>query len=230
MTPGDLSVIIPALQEALNIERCVRSVAAAGEVIVVDGGSSDATPELAESAGARVITSRAGRAAQLNAGAQIATGQVLLFLHADNYLAPNAIAEICAALTADPQRVWGGFAQRIDAAGIAYRMLEHGNAWRVRVRGIPFGDQAIFVRRDRFEQQGGFPDVAIMEDLIFSQSVRRISRPLLLPGPVVVDPRRWQKKGVVRQTARNWMLQIAHALGMSPERLRAFYENNDPKN
>ncbi|QDV68780.1 N-glycosyltransferase [Rosistilla carotiformis] len=226
MTPDEISVVIPALNEAENIERCVASAAAAGQVIVVDGGSDDATLQIAEAAGATVIRSPAGRAMQQNAGAKAATGKTLLFLHADNHLAPTAIHQVCDAMTQHPERWWGALGQRIEAAGFAFRLLEHGNAWRVRWRGLPFGDQAIFVQRERFDEVGGFPDEPIMEDLILSQRLRRIGRPLLLPGPVYVDPRRWQQMGVLRQTFRNFGLQIAFALGVSPQRLRSHYANH----
>ncbi|QDS89256.1 Poly-beta-1,6-N-acetyl-D-glucosamine synthase [Rosistilla ulvae] len=230
MTPAEISVIIPALNEAANIERCVLSATAAGEVIVVDGGSDDATTQIAEAAGAKVLTSQAGRAAQQNAGAKVAAGRTLLFLHADNHLAPAAIQQVCDAMSKYPERWGGALGQRIEAAGFGFRLLEYGNAWRVRWRGLPFGDQAIFVRRDRFNEVGGFPDEPIMEDLILSQRLRRIARPLLLSGPVYVDPRRWQHKGVLRQTFRNFGLQIAFALGVSPQRLRSYYANHADSN
>ncbi|QDV13179.1 PGL/p-HBAD biosynthesis glycosyltransferase [Rosistilla oblonga] len=226
MTPAEISVVIPALNEAENIDRCVRSVAAAGEVIVVDGGSDDATAEIAAAAGAKVIVSSSGRATQQNAGAKVASGAVLMFLHADNHLAADAIEQVCNALTEQPERWGGAMEQRIESAGIAFRLLEWGNACRVRLRGLPFGDQAIFVRRDAFQRVGGFPDEPIMEDLILSQRLRQIARPLILPGPVFVDPRRWQQRGIVRQTFRNFALQIAFALGVSPRRLRQYYANH----
>ena len=219
-----LTVIIPALNEAAGIQRAVESAwnAGAKQVIVADGGSDDETCALAALARAEVVISRRGRAAQQNAGAQRATGDVLLFLHADNWLEGNVGRQIEAALT-DARVLHGALRQRIDAAAWKYRLLERGNAARVRWCGLPYGDQAIFVRSETFRQLGGFPDVPLMEDLILMQRLRRLAWPALLPGPVYVNPRRWQKRGVVRQTLRNWSLVAAHSVGVSPERLARFY-------
>lgn len=147
---------------------------------------------------------------------------MLLFLHADNWLAPDAVEQIRRALT-DEDAAGGAFRQRIEAEGAAYRLLERGNAWRARRRGLPYGDQGIFVRRDLFFQLGGFPEVDLMEDLLFMKRFRRVARPLLLEGPLYVDPRRWARCGVVRQTGRNWLLLLAARLGVSPNRLARFY-------
>ena len=113
--------------------------------------------------------------------------------------------------------------QRIDAEQTIFRVVEWGNALRVRVRAVAFGDQAIFVRRDWYLDAGGFEPVPLMEDVRLSNRLRRRGRPLLIDGPVVISPRRWQRRGVVRQTLLNWTLQMAHAMGVSPERLRDFY-------
>lgn len=230
-----VSVVIPTLNEAANIERAIQSCVGAHEVIVVDGGSDDATAMIARDAGAHVISSPAGRALQQNAGASAAQGDVLLFLHGDNFLGtprgdlPSPIQQIEQALHANPD-VWGGaMRQRIDAGGLRYRCLQWGNAARVRWRGVPFGDQAIFVRRQVFLDAGGFPNQPLMEDLILAVRLRKIAWPLLLPGPVWVSPRRWQRHGVMRQTLRNLAMQLAFALGVSPTRLKAHYANHhDP--
>jgi rSAM/selenodomain-associated transferase 2 len=219
-----LSVIIPAWNEAAGIERAIQSawLAGADEVIVADGGSTDDTAELAKRARARVHVTPTGRAAQQNAAAQVASGDVLLFLHADNSLAAGTRAQIELALASEGV-VHGALRQRIDAAGLKYRWLERGNALRVRFFGLPYGDQAIFLRATVFRQLGGFPNVPLMEDLILMQKVRRFAWPALLPGPVYVSPRRWQRHGVVRQTLRNWLLVTAHTCGLSPARLAKFY-------
>ena len=220
----NVSIVIPALNEAAHIAEAVRRAwqTSPAEVIVVDGGSADRTAELAQAAGAAVIVSAAGRARQQNAGARQARGDVLLFLHADCWLAPEAIRQIAEAL-ADPQVECGAFRQRIEAEGRLFRWLERGNAWRARRRGMPYGDQGIFVRRATFEALGGFPEVRLMEDVMLMRLLRRRSRPVLLPGPIYVSPRRWQKHGVLRQTARNWLLLTAFRLGVPPDWLAAFY-------
>ena len=219
-----ISVIIPALDEAAHIERAVNSaqVASADEVLVVDGGSSDETRALAEKRGARVIISLRGRALQQNAGAREATGDVLLFLHADNWLGEDAISQVRSALARSNVRC-GAFQQRIDAAGFGYRLLERGNAERVRWLGLPYGDQAIFASRDFFEQAGGFPQEPLLEDVLLMQKLRRIAWPVLLPGPVHVSARRWERRGVIRQTLRNWAILAAFSLGVPPARLERFY-------
>lgn len=193
---------------------------------MVDGGSVDETVSIAKAEGCEVVLSAPGRAVQQNAGAVRATGDVLLFLHADNHLSPSAI-EQARVLFADTSTKCGAYRQQIAAKGLAYRLLERGNAWRVRWRGLPYGDQAILVRRDFFESLGGFPDVRLMEDLLLMKRAKRRSWPRLLDGPVYVDARRWQRHGVIRQTLRNWTLLAAHRLGCSPDSLANHYRRHD---
>ena len=224
-----ISVIIPAIHEAEVIERAVRSAVDGGalETIVVDGGSSDETRQRAAAAGATVIVSPPGRARQQNAGARRASGEVLLFLHADNALSPTAISQIAKYCATAPDRSWGALRQRILDDAWSYRWLEWGNGLRVRWRRLPFGDQAIFVRRTWFDEVGGFPDEPLIEDLILSARLRRLSRPVLLDGPVYVDPRRWRTRGPWRQTWHNFRLQWRHARGASPTELAADYRRHD---
>ncbi len=221
-----ISVIIPAVNEEDLIERAVVSSWEAGvdEVLVVDSDSRDQTAERARSHGARVINGPLGRAVQQNLGAQHATGDVLLFLHADNWLDPAVGSQLRDCLR-DTNVLGGAFRQQIDAPGRLYRWLERGNEARVRWRGLAYGDQAIFMRRDVFEQLGGFPTVKLMEDLLLMRDFRTLSRPVLLPGPVHVHPRQWQSRGVVRQTLLNWTLLSARAVGVAPDRLARFYSS-----
>ena len=221
---ASVSVIIPALNESLRIARAVNSALAAGacEVIVVDGGSTDDTSPRAGQAGALVVQSPPGRAVQQNAGAARACGNVLLFLHADNWLGTETIQQIQQHCRRRGN-VAGAFRQSIAAAGLAYRILERGNALRAGWLGRPYGDQGIFVDRQLFAQVSCFADVPLMEDVLIMRQIRRHIRPALLPGPIHVDARRWQQGGIVRQTLRNWTLLAAHALGCSPARLARFY-------
>ena len=223
-----ISVVIPAINEARWIERAVGSAREAGvdEIIVADGGSEDETPSLALQCGASVVHGARGRAVQQNLGAKHATGDVLLFLHADNWLAPGTGQQVRDCLS-DGQVLAGAFEQRIDADGFLYRLLERGNAARVRLRGMAYGDQAIFMRRETFFQMGGFPEVKLMEDLLLMRAFRKLGQAKLLPGPVHVHPRRWQRRGVVRQTLQNWTLILAENLGVSPDRLAKFYPSHD---
>lgn len=242
-----LSIIIPALNEAGAIGPLVRRLrelahlsadavnhasaddSADGgdssdcEIIVVDGGSGDGTAEEARQAGAdRVIVSPRGRAAQQNAGAAQARGEALFFLHADCE-PPTEFIEMIRAALADPRCAGGCFRQRIDAAGRVYRLLEWGNAFRVRTLKWAYGDQGIFVRRDDFERLGGFPDLALMEDLCFMKRLKRAGRIALVDAPLRVSARRWKRRGPLRQTLRNWTLIALAQCGVSPNRLARFY-------
>lgn len=224
MTPADISVVIPTLNEAATIAGAIESVVAAGQVIVVDGGSGDATCSIAESyTGVTLVTGAPGRGHQLAVGADRCERPVWLFLHADCRLGPSALDQICQALDRAPGRGWGALRQRIDAAGFRFRLLETGNAARVRFRGLPFGDQAMFVTADWYRRAGGFEPLPLMEDLRLSRRLRRRGWPLLVDGPVIVSDRRWRRVGVVRQTVLNTLLQCGHALGISPARLARFY-------
>ena len=223
-----VSIIIPALNESATIAVAVDRAWDTGpaEVIVVDGGSNDTTREVAGNHGARVLQSPRGRARQQNVGARSATGDVLLFLHADNWLEPHGLEQIQRA-TQDNGTVVGAFRQKIDASGWIYRTIERGNALRARRFGLPYGDQGIFVHRATFEQFGGFPDVGLMEDLLLMRKLRRIARPALLDGPLHVNARRWQKNGPIRQTLRNWSLLLGERLGISPDWLSRYYPPHD---
>ena len=220
-----LSVIIPALNEAASITTAVERAWQIGahEVIVADGGSQDGTQELAGAAGANVITSPRGRGTQQNCGARQATGDVLLFQHADNWLEPAAGQQIRAALQ-NGEVAGGAFRQRIEAKGAKYRLLEWANAQRVLWLRMAYGDQGIFLRRRLFEEVGRFPDVPLMEDVLLMRKLRGRARLVLLPGPLHISARRWEQHGVVRQTLRNWSLLAAHRLGVSEERLSRRYE------
>lgn len=229
MTPPDISVVIPTLNEAETIAACIDSARLAGatQVIVSDGGSTDETLRIAAAAGAtESIRSLPGRGIQLNAASVFARGEWIVFLHADNRLGGDALNQICDAVNRQPSLVWGAMQQHIESDQAVYRWLERGNALRVRWRGMPFGDQAVFVRRSEFKRVGGFPEVPLMEDVELAQKLRRIHWPVLIPGPVIVSPRRWQTSGVVRQTMRNQCLQVAHACGVSADRLAEFYRRS----
>ena len=220
-----LSVIIPALDEADQVAAAIDSAWASGatQVIVVDGGSRDATAAIAQSSGALVIDSPPSRGVQLHAGALASDGETLLFLHADNRLPIPPNRRVIDQIAAAGVPSWGALRQRIDDPRFVYRVVAAGNAVRVRLFGRAFGDQALFVRRENYFAVGGFPAVPLMEDVMLSAALRRQSRPVLIDGPVAVDARRWHRRGLVRQTWLNWRIQTAFALGVSPERLRQWY-------
>jgi rSAM/selenodomain-associated transferase 2 len=219
-----VSVVIPVWNEAEMIAGAIERAwnAGASEVIVADGESDDATRAIAGSCACRIVESPRGRARQQNAGARLATGDALLFLHVDTWLPKDAIGQIRLAL-ANPKVNFGAFQQRIEAAGWKYRLLERGNSLRAQRLRRPYGDQGIFVRRELFCAIGGFPDAEFLEDLLLVRRLARRWRPTILPGPIFTSARRWRRNGVVRQTARNWLLLAAHRLGASPDRLAKFY-------
>lgn len=233
-----ISVIIPVLNEVEQIAELIRTVRALNEnsspriceIIVVDGGSDDGTLQAATEADF-CLSSAQGRGIQQNEGARVATGDILLFLHADCQLKAGAFAEIQQAMN-DQRNVAGCFSQRINAAGLRYRLLEWGNAWRVRLLGWAYGDQAIFVRRTIFEAVGQFPDLQLMDDLFLMKRLKKVGRIALLKSQVTVSARRWQQHGIIRQTFRNWaFITLAHC-GVSPNSLTRFYPNvrDKPKN
>ncbi|MDA8746307.1 TIGR04283 family arsenosugar biosynthesis glycosyltransferase [Rubripirellula amarantea] len=224
MTPHDVSVIIPTLNEASNLAAAVESAkqAGAGEVIVSDGGSSDATLEIARVAGVdKLVRSFPGRGTQLASGLRVADRDVVLLLHADNRLGLDALNQICQC----GDFLWGAFEQRIDSSRAIYRWVERGNNARVRYRSVAFGDQAIFANRSLLKKYGGIAEVPLMEDVELSTRLRKIDKPRLLPGPVTISDRRWRQNGVVRQTLHNWSLQVRFALGASPETLAKSYRS-----
>ncbi len=172
-----ISAIIPALNEAASIARAVEAAWDAGcsEVIVVDGGSTDATLAAARTTRCLLLSAPRGRAAQQNHGARHASGDVLLFLHADTRLAAGAAQQIVQAVQFQGAQA-GAFVQRIDAPGRCYRLLERGNACRARWWGRPYGDQGIFLLRPLFERVGGFPEIPLMEDVALSRRLERLGR------------------------------------------------------
>jgi rSAM/selenodomain-associated transferase 2 len=223
-----LSVVIPALNEEASIATAISAAWAAGatEVIVVDGGSRDGTCAECVGVPCRLLHGETGRGQQQRLGTEQASGEVVLFQHADCRLAADCGRQIRSAVQ-DGGAVAGAFRQRIEASGILFRLLERGNAARARWLGMPYGDQGIFVRRDVLRRMGGFPAVPLMEDVILMRRVRRVARPVLLPGPIHVQARRWRRHGVVRQTLRNWTLLAAYFWGIPPETLIRFYRRHD---
>ena len=219
-----VSLIIPVRNEAQRVAQAIERarIAGADQIIVCDGGSTDGTASIAGSMSCELVLSPPGRAKQQNRAALAADGDCLLFLHADTWLPVGGINQMRSAL-ARRSAAGGCFVQRIEAPGWPYRLLERGNAARVRLWHVPYGDQGLFFRREIFERLGGFPDVSFMEDVLIMRQFRQIARPVLLPGPLAVDPRRWQQMGIWRQTMRNWALLAAEKLGVSPDRLATFY-------
>jgi rSAM/selenodomain-associated transferase 2 len=225
-----IAVVIPALDEADRVARAVASARAPGaEVLVVDGGSRDATREQARAAGARVIASPPGRARQLEEGVRATGAEVLVFLHADSRLPPGYAEAVRAAL-ADAAVAGGAFGLRFDRepgtgrlAELGLRVLEAGVAVRVALFGLPYGDQALFARRSALERTGGVPQVPILEDLDLVAALRRAGRFAQLPAPVATSPRRYLARGLARTWLRNAGALAAWRLGVDRARLAAWY-------
>jgi rSAM/selenodomain-associated transferase 2 len=220
MSLPTLSVIIPTLDEEGCVARAVRSVRGEAEVIVVDGDSYDGTRRVAESEGAVVLTAAPGRGGQLHAGARLARGDWLVFLHADTWL-EGGWAEALRRL--DPLLVGGAFRFTIDSDRLRYRLVEAAVRLRCLLLHLPYGDQALFVRRQVYERIGGFPQIPLMEDVAF---VRRLARagPLAFPGVrAFTSPRRWESGGILVTTLRNWWILGLYAAGHAPEKLARSY-------
>jgi rSAM/selenodomain-associated transferase 2 len=225
-----VAVVIPALDEAGRIgetvasaiQGCDRSDASQPEIIVVDGGSTDGTRERAEAAGARVVTSTRGRARQLGVGVRASCGDVLLFLHADTRL-PRGYDRAIATALRDPATVGGAFRFRFDRTTPALRLIEWGARLRVRLFQLPYGDQAVFVRRAVLEGLGGVPQVPIMEDLDLVKAMKTRGRLARVPLDAVTSARRYEARGPLRTMLRHWLAAGAWALGIERERIAAWY-------
>ena len=218
-----LSIIMPVLDEGENVAATLDALAnlrALGtEVIVVDGGSRDATIQRARLRADRVISAPRGRALQMNAGAREARGDALVFLHADTLLPALADEMILSSLRA---HAWGRFDVQIDARHPLLKLVGCAMNLRSRLTGIATGDQAIFVRRDAFR---GFPEIALMEDIAFSKAMKRAGPPACLAQRVVTSGRRWESRGVVRTIVLMWRLRVMYFLGARPEVLARLYAN-----
>jgi rSAM/selenodomain-associated transferase 2 len=213
-----LSVVVPALNEAAGIRAALEALAplrARGhEVIVVDGGSRDDTVRIAQGLADRIIHAPRGRATQMNAGARAATGDFLVFLHADTRLPAGAAEMIRNA------PLWGRFDVEIEGRHPLLKVVACAMNLRSRITGIATGDQAIFVRRAAF---AGFPEIALMEDVAFCKAMRQRAPPACLRAKVVTSGRRWESRGVLRTIFLMWRLRLAYFLGADPARLARIY-------
>ena len=222
-----LSIVLPVLNEEQQLPQvleCLRPARERGvEVIIVDGGSEDGTLTAAARAGARVVSSPKGRARQMNAGARIAGGDVLLFLHVDTVL-PEHADELIEAAICDRRRVWGRFDVDIRGRPWMLRVIALLMNWRSRISGIATGDQAIFVARSAFEAVGGFPDQPLMEDVELCKRLRALSLPACLRARAVTSGRRWESRGVWRTIVLMWRLRWAYWRGVPASVLADLYE------
>jgi rSAM/selenodomain-associated transferase 2 len=221
-----VSIVVPTLDEAAGITATLAGLqshrANGHEVIVVDGGSTDATMSLARPLADQAIVAATGRARQMNAGAQAASGDTLLFLHADSLLPANAAEAMGAALAQG--RRWGRFDVTISGRPRVLKIVAAMMNLRSRLTGIATGDQGIFVERALFDRIGGYPELPLMEDIALSKALKAAAgRPACLRARIVTSGRRWERDGPWRTMARMWRLRLAYALGADPAKLARRY-------
>lgn len=227
MPEPTLSIVMPVLNEAAGISAALQALAPlvmrGAQLVVADGGSSDTTVALARAAGAEVVFAPRGRAAQMNAGAQQANGQVLVFLHADTLLPEHADQLILRALV-DSSAVWGRFDVYITGQAKMLRVVAAFMNVRSRYSGMATGDQTMFMTRAAFDAVSGFPAQPLMEDIEMSRRLRQLSRPACLRAKVQTSGRRWETHGVWRTVLLMWRLRFAYWRGVAPEHLAKLYK------
>jgi rSAM/selenodomain-associated transferase 2 len=229
MTPL-LSVVIPVRNEVQALPYLLDDLAAlraaGAEIIVVDGGSSDGTCEGVAARSDRLLRVASGRALQMNAGAAVAQGQYLWFVHADTRVSARSIQTLLEALNERP--LWGRFDVRLSGSGLALWVIGWMISLRSRLTGIASGDQGIFVARAQFESMGGYAQISLMEDLQLCQRLKALARPRCLRPPLLTSSRRWEQHGIWRTVLLMWRLRLAYYGGASPEKLAQKYRRGSP--
>jgi len=220
------TIVIPTLNEEAEIQACLKRLQGLREegfeVIVVDGGSFDKTPKLAEELCDQFISTRGGRAAQMNAGAMKAEGKFIFFLHVDTQL-PEKFQELIPSIEVDTF-CWGRFDVKLSGEHWAFRIIESMMNLRSRLTGIATGDQVMFVSQKLFQEVEGFPEIALMEDIAMSQKLKNICSPLCMRQKVRTSSRRWEKHGIISTILKMWWLRLSYFMGVDPVRLARQYE------
>jgi len=217
------SIIIPTLNEALDIVNCLNALQTLREnceIVLVDGGSIDDTQMLAQPLVDKLISTGKGRAIQMNAGAESAIGEVLIFLHADTFLPQNALDYITQAVHSNP---WGRFDVTLCGSHHMLTVVAFFMNWRSRLTGVATGDQAIFVNKSLFEFVGHYPTIALMEDIALSKKLKKISPPACLKTKVISSGRRWEKFGVLKTILLMWSLRLRYCFGVDTQTLAYLY-------
>ena len=218
------SIIIPVLNEASGIEKFLSTLQTfrkQGEIIVVDGGSQENPITIASPLTDKFIKSPKGRAVQMNAGAQAASGEILLFLHADTYLPSNALNLIEQGLSQDYQ--WGRFDIKLSGSHFMFLVIAQCINWRSRLTGISTGDQALFVQKLVFNQAGRFPVIPLMEDIAICKNLKSFGPPLCLKEKITTSSRRWHQFGITRTILLMWWIRLLYFFGCNPETLAQLY-------
>jgi rSAM/selenodomain-associated transferase 2 len=220
-----ISIIIPVINEEINLASTLEYLQfirqQGHEIVVVDGGSKDNSFMLAQEGADIVIASKSGRAIQMNSGAEVASGDVFLFLHADTIL-PDSVLTLLEKI-AQTDWYWGRFDVRLSSNKFVYRIIELLMNLRSRLSSIATGDQAIFISRSLFIKVGGFPEIALMEDIEISRRLRVIVKPICLKQKVITSSRRWETKGVIVTVLLMWKLRLYYFFGVSPNKLKQLY-------
>lgn len=217
--PATLAVVVPTLNEAEGLPLLLAALALEPvEVVVVDGGSTDASADIARAADVRFASSARGRALQMNAGAAASSADALLFLHADS-LPPAGFANTVLEILADPGVAFGAFRFSLGGGSASLRLIQWGTNVRSRWAHLPYGDQGLFFRRSVFEGLGGFPDIPVMEDYDLVRAARRTGRVVIADTAVVTSDRRWRELGPWRYTALNTATVVRRRLGATPQEL-----------
>ena len=221
-----ISIVIPVLNEEKTLAAAVAALQPLkpDELIIVDGGSTDRTPQICAAARATVIHCSRGRGLQMNAGARQATGDILLFVHADTRLPASALDDIRTAMR-DPECAGGRFDVALDGSHWMIPLIGALISLRSRLTQVATGDQAIFVRRDAFETIGGYPDIPLMEDVAFSRALKRRGKIACLRSRVITSARRWEMAGVWQTILKMWWLKSLYLFGIPPKRLKRYYSD-----
>jgi len=217
-----ISVVVPVFNEAEALPRRIDALQRlAAQVIIVDGGSTDATTSLLAASGLSWTTAPRGRASQMNAGAAASTGDILMFVHVDTELPRDALPRVRCALRSGA--VGGAFDVRLDARGLVLSLVGRMISLRSRCTGVATGDQALFVTRAAFERMGGFADMPLFEDIDFSRRLRRLGRVARVPRAVTTSARRWRRGGTIRTILQMWTLRVFYYAGIDPTVLARHY-------
>ena len=220
------SVIIPTLNEEKTIQSCLWALQPLRndcEIIIVDGDSIDNTKILALPLVDKVMASAKGRAKQMNNGASYATGDILIFLHADTRLPENASSLIQQKISSTRQ--WGRFDIQLSGNSFMLKVIAQMMSWRSRLTGIATGDQVIFVMREAFEKAGQYPEINLMEDIALCKALKKISPPICLKDKVISSGRRWEHNGIYRTILLMWSLRLRYFFGTDPQTLAFLYTN-----